>query len=298
MTVEAMNWALHQQLPPGRAAAKHVLTILANTANADPHIPRQVIAFPSVDYLVWATGQNRKTVMSNLKALQEWGLIEDSGKRTGKTRQIPIYRLNCGPDLFEQSQKRNRSNIGTVPAEPAKGAPESPSNSTDIGTVPISEQSQIVPETVPISGHGTKSNKSRAGGDAHASAREEELQGLPRFDRQLIAPYLDNLPPGVDTRVFVAFVKHRKVIGRVLSISSWLETVALLKRLGAEGVDLNASLKETMALGLAKPVDPRHRGGAPPARRHADDFASATYQGTADHELPDFLRANDPVDPG
>lgn len=290
MSVEAMNWALHQQLPAGRAAAKHVLTIIANQASADPRHPSQMIAYPSIDYLVWATGQNRKTVMSNIKLLLEWRLIEDTGRRIGRTRQIPIYRVRCAPDLFhEQSRNRNSSNTGPVSALPA---PESPAeNSPEIGTVPKSEQSQILPETVPILGHGTNSITS-CGGGARAPAEPE----LSIFDRQCIEPFLERLPAGIDLQVFANFVKHRAAMRRPLTVWSWLEIVPVLKALAADGVNLNESLRLTIRRSWTEPADPRRdaiprRGGAPPRPRANDDLTHARYDHeTAHDDLPAELR--------
>lgn len=111
MSVEAITWALRQ--PISHSSAKFVLVVLANCASAE-----RAHAWPSVAYLASATGQDRKTVLANLQRLQSWGLIEDTGKRVGDTKQIVVYKLICGPDLFaeaaggtvpktEQSQKRN-----------------------------------------------------------------------------------------------------------------------------------------------------------------------------------------------
>lgn len=112
MSIEALNWAFKQPVP--NSSAKFVLVALANCANADRH--GNVVAFPSAEYLCSVTAQNRKTIVSNLAKLREWGLIEDSGDRVGRTGQVIVYRLNCPPDLFtEQTQKRNSSKNGTVP---------------------------------------------------------------------------------------------------------------------------------------------------------------------------------------
>lgn len=112
MSVEAITWALRQ--PIRQSSTKFVLVVLANCASADTGV-----AFPSVAYLVSATGQDRKTILVNLARLIECGLIEDTGKRTGATKQIVVYRVLCGPDLFcEQSQNRNSSKSGTVPKSP------------------------------------------------------------------------------------------------------------------------------------------------------------------------------------
>lgn len=108
MSVEAITWALRQ--PITQSSTKFVLVVLANCASADSGL-----AWPSVAYLSSATGQDRKTVVMNLQRLQEWGLIEDTGKRAGTTKQIVMYRLICGPDLFVGEEKRNGSENGTVP---------------------------------------------------------------------------------------------------------------------------------------------------------------------------------------
>ncbi|HET6631543.1 MAG TPA: helix-turn-helix domain-containing protein [Rhodanobacteraceae bacterium] len=105
MSVEAITWALRVPVPA--SSAKFVLVVLANQANDETGH-----AFPSVGYLASATGQDRKTVLANLAKLIEWGLIEDTGKRVGRTGRVIVYRLIRYAGLFdadapEQSQKRD-----------------------------------------------------------------------------------------------------------------------------------------------------------------------------------------------
>ena len=114
MSVEAITWALKQ--PITHSSAKFVLVVLANCANAE-----NGMAWPSVPYLAEATGQDRKTIIANLGRLQEWGLIADTGKRVGETKQIVVYKLR-GADLFD-GEKRNGSENGTVPKkEPSQNS--------------------------------------------------------------------------------------------------------------------------------------------------------------------------------
>lgn len=114
MSVEAITWALKTPVPA--SSAKFVLVVLANQASNSPPKGDDWLAFPSVAYICEATSQDRKTVIGNLGKLIEWGLIEDSGQRVGATKQVIVYRLMKAADLFEkQSQKRNRSENGTVP---------------------------------------------------------------------------------------------------------------------------------------------------------------------------------------
>lgn len=117
MSLESLNWAWKQPVP--NSSAKFVLLALANRTDVDNM--GRVIAFPSVEYLAKVTAQNRKTVLSNLAKLREWNLIDDTGSRVGRTKQVVVYALNCPPDLFtEQTQKRNGPKTGTVPKSSVK----------------------------------------------------------------------------------------------------------------------------------------------------------------------------------
>lgn len=112
MSVEAITWALRQPVKP--SSTKFVLVVLANCASGDTFL-----AYPSTAYLCEATGQDRKTVMSNLGKLRDCNLVEDTGKRAGATKQVVVYRVLCGPDLFSKAaQKRDCPENGTVPVLP------------------------------------------------------------------------------------------------------------------------------------------------------------------------------------
>lgn len=117
MSHEATNWAWRQPVP--NSSAKFVLLAIANRSNPDQR--GRIVAFTSIRYLAEVTAQDRKTVVTNLGKLREWGLIEDTGERVGKTKQVPVYEVKCPPDLFaEYAQKRNRSENGTGPKSRVK----------------------------------------------------------------------------------------------------------------------------------------------------------------------------------
>lgn len=80
-----MRWA--KKVKTGKSSAKSVLTWLADMCGADH------CAFPSIPALAEATELDKKTVQSSLQHLIAIGLIEDTGERRGRTRQIPVYRL-------------------------------------------------------------------------------------------------------------------------------------------------------------------------------------------------------------
>lgn len=136
MSNEALTWA--KKVKTGSSSAKSVLLVMADDARAPEHL-----SFKTVETICDETELNRKTVMPAIKRLIEIGLIETTGERKGRTRNVPVYRLNVG----------NSPKTGTINKDETvpKPAPFIPSNSPEIGTV---EQSQnrdcLAAETVPI----------------------------------------------------------------------------------------------------------------------------------------------------
>ncbi|HDZ1452912.1 MULTISPECIES: DnaT-like ssDNA-binding domain-containing protein [Klebsiella] len=139
MSIDAMRWA--KKVKTGKSSAKAVLTWLADMCGAD------LCAFPSIPALAEATELDKKTVQSSLQYLVSIGLIEDTGERRGRTKQIPVYRL-CGVEESiadtehtqkrEHYQKRDRLNApenGVVIAE------KTPRN----GIVPSTKNNQTIP---------------------------------------------------------------------------------------------------------------------------------------------------------
>lgn len=149
MCVEAITWALKQ--PVKRSAAKFVLVVLANSADAE-HFQ----CWPSTAYLCEATAQDRKTVLDAIRRLLEEGFISDTGERRGATKQIPVYRLNGSENgIVKEARNRNGSENGTVPK-------------TD-GNSPVfpMEQSRFSLETVPKTGHGAVRKRKETSGNRH-----------------------------------------------------------------------------------------------------------------------------------
>lgn len=125
MSHQAVSWALKQ--PVSHSPAKFILVVLAHHVNASAR-PWQ--AYASVTLLAQETGQNRKTVLENLKRLVDFGYLADSGERVGATGRIPVWNLTDAPNgtktgTIEQSQNRDHSTV------PDSG----PLNSTEIGTI-------------------------------------------------------------------------------------------------------------------------------------------------------------------
>lgn len=110
MSVEAITWALSLEIK--HSTSKFVLVALANCANGD--LGGDLIAWPSHAYLSKTTGQDRKTVWTNLKRLTQLGLISDTGQREGGTKQVIVYRLHPLKDANTGSELKIPEN-GTLP---------------------------------------------------------------------------------------------------------------------------------------------------------------------------------------
>jgi len=95
MSWETQSWAAKQR--PGSASAKLVLLGLASCADAHH------CAYPSVDWLCEFGDLNRKTVIAALQRLEEGlcPLIEDTGERRGRTKQVKVYRLRANEPAKE-----------------------------------------------------------------------------------------------------------------------------------------------------------------------------------------------------
>lgn len=170
MSVEAQVCVQAIRLPPGNSSAKFVLWVLANHASGDPRITDEIEAWPCIQTLRDSTDQDRKTIINNLKKLADWGLIEDTGKRRGRTKQVVVWRLRIGPDLISAA-------LGDVQPRSVSYPSKVVRNSPNTGTVPKSEPSQSSAERVPIlvgkgPNFGTRNPKNHQG--TSISGREPE----------------------------------------------------------------------------------------------------------------------------
>ena len=83
---------------------KLVLLALADRADCDH------CCFPSKALLVADTGMDVKTIWQALKELAELGLITDTGRRAGQTKQVTVWRLNG-----VESRHKDSPDNGTLP---------------------------------------------------------------------------------------------------------------------------------------------------------------------------------------
>lgn len=257
MSVEAITWALKQDIKP--SGTKFVLVAIANCADG-----KEGIAWPSVAYLVDATGQDRKTVMAGINRLVATGYIRDTGERRGLTKQVIVYQL---PEFSTftpiQAQKRNSTENGTVP--------EFPSNSTGIP----SKEYRNSPETVPKTGHGTVKNH----------------QGTIKEPKVVSAP----APEGVSAEVWTDYLDHKTKLKTTVN-ATVLKTIIKELSLAADmGWAPDDALAEAMSAGWkgikAAWLQNRNAG---PAKMTATSARQTFAQQRAQAEIDAFV--NGPAD--
>ena len=140
MSIDAIRWAFSQQVR--RPAAKLVLLSLAD------RVGESFECWPSKARLIHDTSLDRKTVQAALKYLESEGLIEDTGKRRGRTGQVRVWRLIGVPCRTDRSQAFEGSQKGT-PSRVSKPEPFDSKGSQK-------RDSLRVPETDPLPGKGSQ----------------------------------------------------------------------------------------------------------------------------------------------
>lgn len=88
-------------------------------------------------------------------------------------------------------------------------------------------------------------------------ARPSPSAAQPARDDDEAVPGEQDLPSWVPKPLWREFYRHRAVIRKPLSIPGQRQVVARLVELSEQGHDIAASLRQTMAAGLAIPVKPR-----------------------------------------
>lgn len=188
MSSEALCWAFKQDVKP--SSVKFTLVALCECANY-----RTGRITPSIAHLCEITGQDRKTVIANIAELEKRGLISDTGERCGTTKQIKVYRAECGmvPET-EQYHKRNSTEGGVKQSqkrdtEPSwEPSPSEPKGSS--GKRARAENEFPCPEGVDqIDWQSLLANRKQQRAPMNAGAYRQILQKLERWSR-------DGWPPG------------------------------------------------------------------------------------------------------
>ncbi|MHA3051125.1 helix-turn-helix domain-containing protein [Acinetobacter sp. ANC 4640] len=166
MSVDATRWAW---LAPVKSSTQRLVLLSLADRAGEYHT-----CFPSVARITKDTKLNRKTIMKVIGELIELGLVEDTGHKKGATKQVIVYRL-----------------LGIKTRE------DEEINSTNIGTVPKTEQSQNYQETVPFLPHNStnigtqnlKGTKKESKNINTAFSFKDELKNL-GAEKQLIEDWM------------------------------------------------------------------------------------------------------------
>lgn len=233
MSIEAMQWAFNQDIKP--SSVKFVLVALGDNAQHDG------LAWPSIAALSEKTGQDRKTVISALDRLEAAGYLSDSGKRTGSTGQIKVYRFNLG---------RNKD--------------------TENGTVPKTEQFRNSRETVP--NFPPKSTVFPHKGTENGTRNPQEPTTEPKGKRHKAQAPEIVLPDWMPVDAWNGFVAMRKSIKSPISAEGLPLAVKKLSDLRDAGHDPRAVLEQSTMnnyKGLFEVKGERQQQAARPNRQEA-----------------------------
>jgi hypothetical protein len=113
----------------------------------------EMVAFPSISQLAQATGRHTKTVRKTLHRLIKVGILVDTGRRAGQTKQISVYEISLpsGGSLKDYHQEggfqaeRLPSQSERLPSRPKEQVTEQVTKSTLLsvgrnGANPIEEE--------------------------------------------------------------------------------------------------------------------------------------------------------------
>lgn len=200
MSVEAISWAFQQEI--SHSSAKFILVALADCASNESWE-----AHPSTAHLARATGQDRKTVLTNLKRLRDLGFIEDTGTRKGATGQVVVYRINrAGNGTVKQGQKRKPLKRESGAGDPHYGNASHyvyRLHREDTGQFYIGVRLTVGdPASDRYMGSGRWPEACRASGvklikavlSRHATREEAEREELRLIDKSLVDPLCMNSP--------------------------------------------------------------------------------------------------------
>lgn len=216
----ANDWAWSLTIKP----ASLKLLLLAMADRADEYHR----CYPSIERLVKDTGLDRKTIISNIDKLQEAGVLTDTGKRTGKTGKVKIYRLN----LVEVDGK-----IGGN------------SNDAENGIIPKTESSQK--RTGNSTKNGTLNDpKNGTQNQSFNQSLNQERVGVPAKRNSPSDKFnFDEWPAAPSVEVFADWVKARATAKKPLTQGAVDYVATELHKAVAAGMSVDDCLRVTLGEG-------------------------------------------------
>jgi hypothetical protein len=241
--------------------------------------------FPSIASLAVKSRQSERSVQYQLRKMEQSGWLElvnagggrmsgyKSGGRPREYRISPRWikgeELAASKDGDESGSISKGANSApfekgaTQRRKGCKTAQERAQPSVEKGATAIAPEPKAIKSNQQQPTHS--GGVSEAGGDSLTAAEID-----------LALAGFGDLPAGLDREVLARFARHRGACRRPLSIQGWFQVRNTLAGLAAAGHDINESLKQTMAAGLALPVIP--------IANSANGATHATpHHGSADH---------------
>lgn len=113
MSLPAIVWVFKQTVKP--ASLKLTLLALAECANSET-----LECYPSTKYIAHFTNLDRKTILENMDKIRKMGFLVDTGKRTGRTKQVRVYKFNMGLAKSTENGTVSNERVGISPEQVAK----------------------------------------------------------------------------------------------------------------------------------------------------------------------------------
>jgi len=241
--------------------------------------------FPSIASLATKSRQSERSVQYQLRKMEQSGWLElvNAGggrmsgyKSGGRPRE---YRIS---PRWIKGEELSTSNDGDASDSDSKGANSAPfeRGATQSRKGCKTAQKRVQPSVekgATAIAPEPKAIKSNQQQPTHSSGVNEPGDGsmtTSEIDAALAG--FGGLPTGLDREVLARFTRHRGACRRPLSIQAWFQVRNTLLGLAASGHDMNESLRQTMAAGLALPVIP--------IANPANGATHATpHHGSADH---------------
>lgn len=175
MSLRALTWAMEHDGCPS-SSTKLVLLAFANFAN------EQHWAYPSTETVARLTKLDPKTVRAATDALEAAGIIVDTGKRAGRTRQVKVYLLTL--------ESRPKSDTLPKASETGRLSDRKAPNFSDKG--PQNRVAEPVSEPLPPS--EPDGSDAPSGGDEPAAPKADRVRGS-RIPNGWQPPAAADLPP-------------------------------------------------------------------------------------------------------
>ena len=221
--------------------------------------------FPSIASLAVKSRQSERSVQYQLRKMEQSGWLElvnaGGGRMSGYKSGGRPREYRISPSWIK-GEELSAPNDGDASGSDSKGANSAPfeKGATQGRKGCKTAQKRVQPSVekgATAIAPEPKAIKSNQQQPTHSGGvREPSGDSLTAAEIDVALAGFGDLPAGLDREVLARFARHRGACRRPLSIQGWFQVRNTLAGLAAAGHDINESLKQTMAAGLALPVIP------------------------------------------